>query len=82
MLCWQKQQDKQIPKMLHSLVIGECRNYKQLGLEAEAEALDISSFNQCFSSTCQVPDLALCSRFVISIKKGSKNTFIIYQVLP
>ena len=35
-----------IPKILHSMMIAECRNYKQVGftgLEDEAEELDISS---------------------------------------
>lgn len=61
MLCWQKQQDKQIPKMLHSLVIGECRNYKQLGLEAEAEALDIFFIQPVFFE--HLPGARPCSVF-------------------
>lgn len=43
-----------IPKVLHSRVIEECVNYKQVGFigwEAEAKELDMSSFNQCFLST-------------------------------
>lgn len=35
-----------IPKLVHSLVIAQCRNYKQVGfteMEDEAEELDFSS---------------------------------------
>lgn len=35
-----------IPKIVHSLVIAQCRNYKQVGftgMEDEAEELDFSS---------------------------------------